>query len=239
IPTSGLTAQERDAFNALAVNMQQLIALEQAATTALAREEGAILAGNAFWENKQRQAALNFSSQAGALYAQLPELQPNIAAALKAAGIQFTFTSNDVLAFLAEINPNSPPSEQQQQFALAQKLVAQQLNVSAANQALILPLLSSADPLAVALLGNGTFPGSLSDPVIGATFKQLGSGLVGSGPSSVFLMGSDAVSFHRDAAFASQLWGHLGAHVAYVNNFGVLGATTVDGQPVTGFASVP
>ncbi len=238
IPTSGLTAQEADAFNALAVNMQQLIALEQAETTALAREEGASLAGNTFWVNQQMQAARKFGGQAGVLYSQLPELQANIGAAFKAAGIQFTFTPNDVLTFLAEINPNSPPSEQQQQFVLAQNLVAQQLGISAANQALILPLLSSADPLAVEILGTGTFPASLSDPVIAATFKQLGAGLTQSAPS-LFLMGTDAVSFHRDSTFAGQLWAHLGGNVAYVNDFGVRGVTTVDGRPVTGFSSVP
>src|SRR5258708_6276771 len=202
--------------------MQQLIALEQAETTALAREEGASLAGNTFWVNQQMQAARKFGGQAGVLYSQLPELQANIGAAFKAAGIQFTFTPNDVLTFLAEINPNSPPSEQQQQFVLAQNLVAQQLGISAANQALILPLLSSADPLAVEILGTGTFPASLSDPVIAATFKQLGAGLTQSAPS-LFLMGTDAVSFHRDSTFAGQLWAHLGGNVAYVNDFGVRG----------------
>ncbi len=239
IPTSGLTAQEADAFNALAVNMQQLIALEQAETTALAREEGASLAGNTFWVNKQKQAALKFGGQAGVLYNQLPELLANIGAAFKAAGVQFTFTPNDVPALLAEINPNSPPSEQQQQFALALQTVVQQLAISDADQALILPVLSSVDPLAVETLGTGTFPGSLSDPVIASTFKQLGAGLVGNAPSSIFLLGTDAVSFHRDAAFAGQLWAHLGGDVAYINNFGVSGITTVDGQPVTGFSSVP
>lgn len=73
-------------------------------------------------------------------------------------------------------------------------------------------------------------------PVAGGT-TNVGDIVIGQG--AIFLMGTDAVSFHRDAAFAAQLWSHLGANVAYVNNFGVLGATTVDGQPVTGFASVP
>jgi len=73
-------------------------------------------------------------------------------------------------------------------------------------------------------------------PVVGGT-TNVGDIVIGQG--AIFLMGTDAVSFHRDAAFASQLWKLLGTNVAYVNNFGVIGATTVDGQPVTGFASVP
>src|SRR5205807_4382118 len=39
--------------------------------------------------------------------------------------------------------------------------------------------------------------------------------------------------------FAHQLWAHLGINVAYINDFGVRGVATIDGQPVTGFSSVP
>lgn len=238
MPTTGMTAQEAAAFNAFAANVQQLIALEQAATTSLARVEGATLAGDTASADKQMQAARKFSGQAGVLYSQLPQLQADIGAAIKAAGVQFTFTPNDALTFVAEINPNAPPSEPQQQFALSLQQVVQQLNISPADQALLLPLLSTVDPLAVQTLGTGAFPGSLSDPLISSTFKQLGSVLALNAPS-LFLMGTDAVSFHGDGAFAGQLWTHLGTNVAYINDFGVSGVTTVDGQPATGFSSVP
>jgi hypothetical protein len=73
-------------------------------------------------------------------------------------------------------------------------------------------------------------------PVVGGT-TNVGDIVVGQG--AIFLLGTDAVSFHRDTAFASQLWAHLGTNVAYINDFGRSGVTTVDGQPVTGFSSVP
>lgn len=91
---------------------------------------------------------------------------------------------------------------------------------------------------ATATIGTATRGGISASvqPVSGGT-TNVGDIIIGQG--AIFLMGTDAVSFHRDAAFAGQLWKLLGTNVAYVNNFGVIGATTVDGQPVTGFASVP
>jgi hypothetical protein len=91
---------------------------------------------------------------------------------------------------------------------------------------------------ATATVGAATQGGvSVSaSPVVGGT-TNVGDIVIGQGV--IFLMGSDGVSFHQDAPFAAQLWAHLGPNVAYVNNFGVLGAATVDGQPVTGLASVP
>ena len=91
---------------------------------------------------------------------------------------------------------------------------------------------------ATATVGTAT-QGGLSvpvSPVAGGT-TNVGDIVIGQG--AILLMGTDAVSFHRDVQFATQLWSHLGPNVAYVNDFGVLGTTTVDGQPVTGFASVP
>lgn len=239
IPTAGVTPQQAAAFNALDANLSQLIAIEQAETTALARVEGAVAAGNSFWVTQQQQAALSLASQAGVLYRQLPGLLSNLGTAFQAAGVQFTFSNNDVVTFQNEINPNSPTSEQQQQFAIAQQIIGPQVGLSNAELAFDTQIMLAQDPQSVATLGVGAFPPSLSDPAIAATFQQLSLGLAASSPASVFLMGTDAVSFHGDATFASQLWGHLGSNVAYINDFGRLGPITVDGQAATGFSSVP
>jgi len=91
---------------------------------------------------------------------------------------------------------------------------------------------------ATAMIGTAKQGGRSASvqPVVGGT-TTVGNIVIGQ--SNIFLLGSDAVSFHGDTAFASQLWAHLGASVAYINDFGVGGARTVDGQPVTGFSSVP
>lgn len=73
-------------------------------------------------------------------------------------------------------------------------------------------------------------------PVSGGT-TNVGDIIIGQGV--IFLMGTDAVSFHGDTIFAGQLWAHLGTNVAFINDFGVSGVTTIDGQPVTGLPSVP
>ncbi len=197
-PTSGLTAQEAAAFNAFAVNAQQFIALEQAETTALARVEGASLAGNAVWVANQMKAAQTFGGQAGLLYAQTSGLLANIGAAFQAAGVQFTFTPNDVLAFQAAINPNSPTSEVQQQFVLAQQTIAPQLGLSSADLALSTQILLSQDPQSASTLGTGAFPNSLADPVIATTLRQLGSGLISNAPSPTALNPSFTVTLPGD-----------------------------------------
>jgi hypothetical protein len=190
IPTTGLTPQQAAAFDAFALTAQQLIALEQAETASLARVEGASLAGNAVWVSNQMQAARTFGSQSGVLIGELPGLLANIGSAIAAAGTQFTFTSADVLNFQAAIDPLSAASEVQQQFVLAQQLVVQQLGISSADQALMVPLLLSVDPQAVATLGIGAFPPSLSDPSLPTTFQQLGTGLVQNAPSLTSLQPS-------------------------------------------------
>ena len=91
---------------------------------------------------------------------------------------------------------------------------------------------------ATATIGSATRGGiSVSvQPVAGGT-TNVGDIIIGQG--GIFLMGTDAVSFHGDSTFAGQLWAHLGTNVAYINDFGVSGVTTVDGQPVTAFSTVP
>jgi hypothetical protein len=183
ITTAGLTPDEVAASNAFTANVQQLVSLQQAEVTAVARAEGARLAGNTFWENNQTQAALTFGGQAAPLYAALPGLVSNVGSAIKASGVSSTFTAADVAKFQAAIDPNAPPSEPQQELALAEQLIAQQLGISSTEQALFTPLIRSADPQQVATLGNGTFPGALSDPTFAQAFQALGSDLVKNAPS--------------------------------------------------------
>jgi hypothetical protein len=91
---------------------------------------------------------------------------------------------------------------------------------------------------ATATIGTATRGGVSAGvpPVVGGT-TNVGDIVIGQG--AIFLMGTDATSFHGDGIFARQLWARLGTNVAYINDFGVIGARTVDGQPVTGFSSVP
>jgi hypothetical protein len=201
-PTAGLTAQEAAAFKAFAANAQLLIAFEQAATTSLARVEGASLAGNQLWVTNQMLAARGFGGAAGALASEWPVLLGNIGASIQAAGTQFTFTPNDVLTFLKAISPNSPNSEVKQQFALAQQLIAQQLGATSADQTLILELLAAIDPQAAGTLGVGVFPQALSDAVISTTFQQLGLQLVQNAPSPTSLTPSFQITLPGDYAAA-------------------------------------
>jgi hypothetical protein len=238
LPTQGVPADQAAAMNALMANLEQLVALQQAAIASIARAEGASNAGDQAFVVSQTKAAQQFSAQAGTLLKALPALYANVATALQAGGTRGTFAASDVQTFQSNfINNTFPPAVAGDIADFFNTLG--QLGVSDVDKANIVQLFSLADPQAVALLGTGALPNALSDPSFAASLQELGTSLEGNGPSSVFLMGTDAVSFHRDTAFASQLWSHLGSHVAFINNFGVLGPTTIDGQPVTGFATTP
>lgn len=54
----------------------------------------------------------------------------------------------------------------------------------------------------------------------------------------IFLVGTDAVSFHGDSAFGGQLASNLGSSIAYVNDFGG-GGGALAGSSVTSFSSLP
>ncbi len=142
IPTPGVTPQQAAAFNALFTNLEQLIALEQAGITSIARAEGASVAGAPVWVTNQTQAAQKYGSQVGTLLSALPGLQANLAGSIQAAGAQGTFTTNDVLTFLSEINPASAPSEVQTEFGVMQATLTQ-LGFTSADQAIILQLLGA------------------------------------------------------------------------------------------------
>jgi hypothetical protein len=198
IPTSGLTASQITAVNAFAALAQQFIAAEQADIATLAKLEGATAAGDATWIATQTQLAQIYGALTGVFAIQLPGLLSDIGTATQASGVQFTFTPTDVAAFQTAINPSSPTSDIQQQFVLAQQLLAQQLGASAADQSLILQLLLSLDPQLAGSLGVGAFPPALSDAVIATTLTQVGTGLLESVASPISLSPSFQITLPGD-----------------------------------------
>ncbi len=197
IPTPGVTPQQAAAFSALFTNLERLIALEQAGITSIARAEGASAAGSPVWIANQTQAAQKYGAQVGTLLSALPGLQANLAASIQAAGARGTFTTNDVLTFLSEINPASPPSEVQTEFGVMQATLTQ-LGFTSDDQAILLQLLLSADPQAVSSLGVGAFPNSLVDPANNSALQQLGGALISNAPSQTTLNPSFSVTLPGD-----------------------------------------
>jgi hypothetical protein len=55
----------------------------------------------------------------------------------------------------------------------------------------------------------------------------------------ILLTGTDGWELHGDGDYGQQVVNYLGGKVALINDFGVLGATTLDGVSVTGFSSLP
>jgi hypothetical protein len=231
---SGLSPQLISDLNSLLSVLAQKIALLQVIPIAMNRVSGAVAAGNAFWQAQQAQAARSYASQLIPLLQNELSLRASISNDFKASGAVFTFSSNSELNTLALLKLKGFPASVTSALA--------QLGLNTAAQTALLQAVLSTDPAVVAALGNGAFPKSISDPSsVAATNDAVNafSELAGLATKSVFLIGTDAVSFHRDNIFASQLWAKLGPNVAYINDFGVSGASTVDGQPVTGFPSVP
>ena len=197
-PTTGLTPQETTAFNALASTFEQLIALEQAQSTALARAAGAQAAGNSQWVTTQMQAAQNFGALSSPLIGALPPELANLGTAINAAGVQFTFTQNDIVTYLSLVNPASPSSEVQQQFNLALQKISQQLGITSADQTLLTKVIAIQDPKLASSLGIGAFPGALSDPVISTSLGELSKGLQQSAPSPAALTTSFQATLSGD-----------------------------------------
>lgn len=107
VPGGVVTQAEANAFNALFLNEENVIAYAQALITSYNRAQGAFDAGNAFWENQQLQAAaqyqgalLGFLGAEGALRTNLANLlsaDPNFAAF--ALTINQAFQGESVIAF--------------------------------------------------------------------------------------------------------------------------------------------
>lgn len=235
---TGFSQQVINDLNSLLLNSEQEIALLQVIPVSVNRVAGAVAAGNQLWQQKQAQAVQQYASQLIPLVNNETSRRAALAKDLATSGLGSTFTSNDVFNFLGPLQQNGLPS--------GVTATLTQLGVDAATQAIVLSLAKSTTPDAVAALGSGAFLQALSDPSLASTdnatvtaLSELAGENSALGKNNIFLIGTDAVSFHGDSIFASQLWAHLGPKVAYINNFGVSGATSVDGQPVAGFASVP
>jgi hypothetical protein len=214
LPLTGVGAQAAAALTALFDNLEQVIALNQANITSLARAEGASIAGDQTWYTTQSQAAKGFGAQAGILLSSQPQLLANLEAVFQAAGEQFTFTSNDLAAIQTQINPASPTSEIQQEFLLAQSVLGQ-LGASSSDQALVVQFLMSVDPLSASTLGNGAFPQSLSDPSTATALTDLAGSLITDGPSPTALTTSYNATLAGDyAADGIGLRGNTSGNIA-------------------------
>jgi hypothetical protein len=167
--------QVADAINALFSNLAQQLALDRASSTAINRAAGARAAGNAFWVQQQTQAVQQFIAQEAPIYAAQPQLTANLATAMEAAGLQLTFTANDVRNYQAKLAANGLPT------AMTQVLTQQ--GVDGAGQAQILQTLLSLDPDVAAQLGVGRFPHALADPTGADALLGLGKTLNQAAPT--------------------------------------------------------
>lgn len=164
-----------DAINALLNNWGQQLALDRATSTAINRAAGARLANNSFWVQQQTQALQGFLAQEAPIYAAQPQLLANLATAMEAAGLDLTFTANDVRNFQASLTANGLPA------AVVQVLTQQ--GVDSAGQAQVLQTLLSLDPDVAAQLGVGRFPHSLADPTGADALQGLGKTLNQAAPT--------------------------------------------------------
>jgi Dockerin type I domain len=195
--TQGVTPQEASALTAWYNNMEQAIAVAQAGVTSVARAEGASAAGNPTWVINQGQAAQQYGAQLGVLLNALPTLEANVAAAFQAAGSQGVIIPKQASNFLSSILSSAPPSEIQQEFALAQQALTQ-LGFSSDDLTTLMQVMQLSDPTAVSTLGNGTFPQSLTDPTVTTTLGQLSTGLTQNQPSQLKLTTSFNVTLPGD-----------------------------------------
>jgi hypothetical protein len=154
--TSGFSQQVVNDLNALIANSEQEISLLQVIPTSVNRVAGAVAAGSQFWQQQQAQAVQQYASQLIPLINNEASLRAALANDIKASGLVFTFTSNNVFNFLGPLPQNGLPS--------GVTAALTQLGVNAATQAVILNSAISLSPAAVAALGAGAFPQALSDP---------------------------------------------------------------------------
>ncbi len=172
-----LTPQEAAAFNALWTNEEKIMGYGNAVLTAVNRAQGAHDANDLTNQNKQLQAAQQFAGQMGTAINAEPGLYANLKSALQASGasvqtasVSATFTEADVIDLESSIASNGLSAE------MAQGLT--QLGISPADQRLIAMQLITADAAAVAALGGGVFPESLTDPAFVAAQQQTGAALI-------------------------------------------------------------
>lgn len=176
VQTDAFTPQEVvDAINALFANQAQQLALDRASSTAVNRAAGARAAGNAFWVQQQTQALQGFLAQEAPIYAAQPQLMANLATAMHAAGLELTFTEDDVRAYQASLAAHGLPAPISQ--------ILTQQGVDSVGQAQVLQTLLALDPGAAAQQGVGRFPLSLADPTGADALQALGKTLNQAAPT--------------------------------------------------------
>jgi hypothetical protein len=125
---SGLPLPLTTAFNALTTNYNKQIGLLQAMFTSINRVQGAIVAQNAFWEVKQRQAATFYGIAIANLIAQQPNLRQALITAFEGVSVPDVQVSPQMISSLeSEVAANGLPSKfvaGLSQLGLSQGLVA-------------------------------------------------------------------------------------------------------------------
>jgi len=166
--TSGkdLTQTEANALNALLINEEQAIGYAQAVLTSVERTQGAAVAGDAYWEAQQLQAAEEYSLQLAARFMVQPVLRADVQSALQAAGFpSVSITAADVSDFQSDVAVNGlPPSLE---------VALDQLGADSAAIEEIRNLLIAQDPNAVA----GSFPEMLMNPALVTALQEVAQSL--------------------------------------------------------------
>jgi hypothetical protein len=142
-------AAQAAALNALLTNEEETIALLIAMQTAINRAQGATIARDADWEQRQIDAAQGFAAQISTRLAQEPTLSAAFADAMQAGGLNVTLTSSDVTTFEGKLKTTGLPTAVQQALAA--------LGVDAAGQDAVRMITASQNPATVASLGGTGF----------------------------------------------------------------------------------
>lgn len=156
----GLSAQVAKDSNSLLLNLEQQIALLQVIPISINRAAGAAVAGDAFWQAQQVQAAQKYASQLIPLLQSELSLETALTNDFDAGGPVLTFSSDDVHNQISQIAQVGFPTD------ITTDLT--QLGLNSTDQAAVLQAVLSADPVEVASLGTGAFPQSFSDPSFAA-----------------------------------------------------------------------
>jgi hypothetical protein len=143
-----------DALNALIALEEQAYGYAGAIAVCIDRAQGAVDAGNAFWEAQQMQAMNVYLGQLTALLTQYPALLTNAVTQMQLAGVSFTVTPLDAFVFEFQVVVSGLPT------TLADTLTALGADQATKNQ--IRQLLFVQDINAV----SGAFPQSLASPTL-------------------------------------------------------------------------
>ncbi len=163
-----ITQGAADAFNALQANQEQQIGLLRALLTSINRADGALQAGNAFWEDQQMQAAAGYALQLATFLDGEAALRAALLAALQASGFpSVALSPNDVFFFeLTVAFFGLPPPEPATLAALG---------VTGDDFALAVDLMIVQDVNAVS--AASPVPGVLADPALAADEAAMAAAL--------------------------------------------------------------